>query len=510
MSSDRSRHAALYVLCAGMLMIVLDMTVVNVALPSIQRSLGFTTTGLAWVVNAYLIAFGGLLLLAGRLGDLFGRRRVFLIGLAIFIAASLVCGLAQSRLILTTARFVQGAGGALTSAVILGLIVTMFPEPKEQAKALGVFAFVASSGGAVGLLVGGVVTQAVDWHWIFFINAPIGVATAALALYLVPRDTLSRGDDGGPVDVSRVDVVRVDVIGAVLVTAALMLAVYTVVTPAAEHGWAAASTLECGAGAVALLAAFVWRQATVAYPLLPLRVFTSSRLVLGNVVQILGAAAMFATFFLGSLDAREVLGYGPVEIGMAFLPLPVLMAVLSVRFSEPLVTRHGAKPLVVSGMLVISLGLLWLVRVPVAAGYWTDLFPAFALMGAGAGLCFPPLMGLAMSGADPHDAGLASGLVNTSGQVGGALGLAVIATLAAARTGSLDGSDPVARRVALTSGYHVGYLVAVLCALAGAAVALSIRAARSPAGEPVSGVTQQTDPAPHLPTQQTALADAAP
>ncbi len=338
MSSERSRWIALYVLCTGMLMIVLDVTVVNVALPYIQTDLGFSSSSLAWVVNAYLIAFGGLLLLAGRLGDLLGRRRVFLAGLAIFTVSSVVCGLATNEWTLVVARFIQGAGGALTSSVILGMIVTMFPDDREQARAIGVFAFVASAGGAVGLLAGGVLTQAINWHWIFFINVPIGIATAVLARRYVPADSVG------------VRVRGIDVIGAVLVTGALMLGVYTIVSPAADYGWSSGRTLAFAVVSVLLLIGFIAREATAARPLMPLRIFRSRNVTGANLIQVLGAAGMFGTFFLGALYVQKVLGYDPVQIGFAFLPVSVLMGLISVRYSERLIGRFGARRLAVAGM----------------------------------------------------------------------------------------------------------------------------------------------------------------
>jgi EmrB/QacA subfamily drug resistance transporter len=331
-TQDRHRWIALVVLCAGMLMIVLDATIVNVALPSIQADLGFSQAALAWVVNAYLIAFGGLLLLAGRLGDLISRRGVFLAGLAVFTVASLVCGAAQSQTMLVAARFVQGIGGAMTSAVILGMIVTMFPDPREQAKAIGVFAFVASAGGSIGLLVGGILTEAINWHWIFFVNLPIGVATAVLAVRLVEPD---RG-----IGIGR----GADVPGALLVTGSLMLAVFTIVKPAAEDGWGAGSTLGLGALALALLAAFVVREATARTPLIPLRIFRSRDVTGANLIQALSIAGMFGQGFLGSLYLQRVLGYSALEIGLAFLPVTLVMGTLSLRYSERLITRLARGP----------------------------------------------------------------------------------------------------------------------------------------------------------------------
>ena len=473
-ATERSRWVALYVLCTGMLMIVLDVTVVNVALPYVQTDLGFSPSGLAWVVNAYLIAFGGLLLLAGRLGDIFGRRRIFLVGLVIFTLASMACGLAQNQTTLVIARFVQGAGGALTSAVILGVIVTMFTEPREQAKAIGVFAFVASAGGAVGLLAGGVLTQAINWHWIFFINVPIGIATAVLARRYVVADE-GTGASGG-----------VDVLGAVLVTAALMLGVYTIVKPAAEDGWSSAHTLTVAAISVALLVAFLVREATAAVPLMPLRIFRSRNLSGANVMQVVGAAGMFGTFFLGALYVQKVLHYSPLTIGFAFLPVSVLMGAISVRYSDRLVHRFGARPLAIAGFAVIGGALLLFATAPVHGNYWLHLFPSMVLIGLGAGLCFPPLMGLAMSGVQPQDAGLASGLVNTTAQVGGALGLAVLATVTATRTAHLRAAGH-SEAAALTGGYHLGFVISGVLVLIGAVVAaVVLETPAAPTEPPVS------------------------
>src|ERR687890_238540 len=339
--SGRTRWVALYVLCAGMLMIVLDATVVNVALPAIQDDLGFTPSGLAWVVNAYLIAFGGLLLLAGRLGDLISRRKMFLVGLGVFTIASLVCGVAQSQELLVGARFLQGAGGAMTSAVILGMIVTMFPEPREQAKAIGVFAFVASAGGAVGLLVGGLLTQSISWHWIFFVNVPVGIATAVLAGRLIEGEKGIGFGDGA------------DVAGAALVTGSLMLGVYAIIGPAAEYGWGSGRTLAIGALSLVLLAAFVAREATARNPLVPLRIFRSRNVAGANVVQALTVAGMFGMFFLGVLYIQRVLGYDALQIGLSFLPATVIMGTLSVRYTDRLVMRFGARQVLVPGLALV-------------------------------------------------------------------------------------------------------------------------------------------------------------
>jgi EmrB/QacA subfamily drug resistance transporter len=475
MSTDRRRVAALIVLCTGMLMIVLDLTVVNVALSAIRDDLGFTEASLAWVVNAYMIAFGGLLLLAGRLGDLLGRRRVFLAGLAVFTVASLGCGFAQTQSMLVAARFVQGIGGAMTSAVILGMIVTMFPEPREQARAIGAFAFVASAGGAIGLLAGGVLTQAINWHWIFFINVPFGVVTALLAVRLVEPD---RGTGLGA---------GTDVAGALTVTAALMLGVYAIVEPAAKDGWTAPATLWFGAASVVLLGLFVAREMAAANPLVPMGIFRSRNVVGANLIQIAGAAGMFGIFFLGSLYLKGVLGYGALEIGLAFLPTTILMGALSVRYTEPLVSRFGAQPVVITGLVLITAGLVLFTRAPVDGQYVQDVLPVVSLLGIGAGLAFPSLMTLAMSGVTGENAGLASGLVNTTAQVGSALGLAVLATLSASHTSALV-ADGTGQRAALVGGYHLAFWVAAGLVAAAVVIAKTVlQPVADPAGDEVSG-----------------------
>src|SRR5918997_351698 len=385
--ADRKRWIALYVLCVGMLMIVLDVTVVNVALPAIQDDLGFSQASLAWVVNAYMISFGGLLLLAGRFGE--------------------------------------GVGGAMTSAVILGMIVTMFPEPREQAKAIGVFAFVASAGGSVGLLAGGVLTQSINWHWIFFVNIPVGIAAAILAWRLLGRDEGIGFGEGA------------DIPGAVLITSSLLLGVYTIVKPAADYGWGSSRTLGLGAVSLVLLVAFVGREARASNPLIPLRIFRSRNVSGANVIQALSVAGMFGMFFLGALYLERVLGYDPLQIGLAFLPVTLIMGGLSLRYTERLVMRFGPNATLLPGLLLILGGFVLFTQAPVGGDYVTHVMPVMVLMGAGVGVSFPSLMTLAMSGATDEDAGLASGLVNTTVQVGAALGLAVLATLSASETESL-------------------------------------------------------------------------
>jgi EmrB/QacA subfamily drug resistance transporter len=455
-----SRWLSLMILCTGFLLIVVDMTIVNVALPSIQKDLGFTQSGLAWVINAYLIAFGGLLLLAGRLGDLFGRKRVFLIGLGIFTAASVLCGLSFNQPMLIAARFIQGIGGAVSSAVILAMIVTLFPKPDEQAKAFGVFSFIASAGAAVGLLAGGLITQAVSWHWIFFVNLPIGVVTAVLSARFLASD---RGIGVGK---------GADVLGALLVTVALMLGVYTIVQ-SSDYGLGSLRTLGLGALAIALLVGFVVRQAMARNPILPLRIFASRKISAANVVQALMSSAFLGFFFVASLDLQRVLGYGPMEIGLAFLPVAVVMGLFSIRFSALLINRFGPFAVLVSGQVVIVAALAVLGFGPTSADYVINLMVPLALLGLGGGLSFPSMTIIAMSGAQPADAGLASGLLNTTGQVGGALGLAVLATLAGARTLSLlrDGAGTAA---ALAGGYHLAWLVGAATVIVTLALTISL------------------------------------
>jgi EmrB/QacA subfamily drug resistance transporter len=452
---DNSRWIALIVLCAAMLMIILDSTIVTVALPSIQTDLGFTQSSLAWVVNAYLIAFGGLLLLAGRLGDLVGRRRVLLAGLTVFTLASLLCGFAWSEATLIGARFVQGVGGAAASAVALGMIVTLFPDPRERATALGVYSFVAAAGASIGLLAGGVLTQALDWHWIFFVNLPIGIATLAGAVrVLAPERGL--GLRAGA-----------DVAGSTLVTAGLMLLVLAIVGTT-DHGWTSARTLALGGVAIALLAAFVARQATAVTPLLPARVLRPRNVWGANLVLLLVVGSMFGTFFTGALLMQRVYGYDAVQTGTAFLPVSLSIGILSLGLSARLTTRFGANRVLVAGAALTAVGLALLSGAPVDASYAADLLPGLLIWGIGAGLAFPSIMTLAMSAATPEDSGVASGVINTNQQVGGALGLAVLATLAADRTGAQQTAT------ALADGYGLAFAVATGIAVAAVVLAAAV------------------------------------
>jgi EmrB/QacA subfamily drug resistance transporter len=465
-----SRWLALIVLCLGDLMIVLDTTIVNVALPSIRDDLGFSETSLAWVVNAYLLTFGGFLLLGGRLGDLYGHRRLFLGGIALFTLASAACGLANSQALLVAARAVQGLGGAVVSAVALSLIASMFTEPGERAKAMGVFGFVAAGGGSVGVLLGGVLTDALDWHWIFLVNLPIGIAVYALSHVLLPA---SRGPAGTR---------RLDVAGAVTVTASLMLAVYAIVN-GNQAGWGSAQTIGLLAGAAALFAVFLAVEGRVRAPLVPLGLFRSRNVSTANVVGVLWAAAMFAWFFLSALYLQQVLGYTPLEVGLAFLPTTLIMGAFSLGLSANLVMRFGIRAPLGVGLALSAVGLALLARAPVGGEFAADVLPSMILLGIGAGMSFNPLILAAMGDVSPAESGLASGVVNTSFMMGGALGLAVLAAVADARTESLtdDGEGLLA---ALTGGYHAAFWIGAAFAAVGAALAtVLLRPVPAPAGE---------------------------
>ena len=454
--TDRTRWLALMVLCLGDLMIVLDTTIVNVALPSIRTDLGFSQTSLAWVVNAYLLTFGGFLLLGGRLGDLFGHRRLFLIGIAVFTLASLACGLATSQHLLEGARAVQGVGGAIVSAVAFSLIMFLFTEPAERAKAMGVFGFVMAGGGSIGVLLGGVLTNSLDWHWIFLVNIPIGVAVLVLSLRLLPSEHVAPENR------------RVDVAGAVTVTLALMLAVYASVN-GNQNGWTSGETLGLLGGAVALIALFLVIESRVESPLVPLGIFRLRSVAVSNIVGVLWAAAMFAWFFISALYLQLVLGYSPLKVGLAFLPANVIMGAFSLGLSAKLVMRFGVKRPLAAGLLIAAVGLVLFARAPVDGSFVVHVLPSMILLGIGAGMAFNPMLLAAMSEVPPEESGLASGVVNTAFMMGGALGLAVLASLAAARTDSLvaSGSSQLA---ALNGGYHVALLVGAGFAVAAATI----------------------------------------
>ena len=452
---SRSRWLALLVVCLGDLMIVLDVTIVGVALPSIREDLGFSETSLAWVVNAYLLTFGGFLLLGGRLGDLFGHRRLFIAGIALFTAASLVCGLATSQEMLIAARAVQGIGGAVVSAVALSLIVTLFTEPGERAKAMGVFGFVAAGGGSIGVLLGGVITDLLSWGWIFLVNVPIGIAVVAASVVVLPG--------GRPLG----EGVRLDIAGAVTVTASVMVAVYAVVN-GNDVGWGTTRTLGLLGIAGALMALFLWIESRVDAPLVPLGLFKLRNLAVSNVIGVLWSVAMFASFFLSALYLQLVLGYSPLEVGLVFLPGNLIMAVFSLGLSARIVMRYGIRKPLTLGLSFAALGLLLFARAPVD-GSLIDVLPSMILLGIGAGMAFNPLLLAAMGDVPQEEAGLASGVVNTAFMLGGALGLAVLASLAASRTDTLT-ADGAGELEALTGGYHAAFLAGALFAAAAAVI----------------------------------------
>ncbi|RQR55095.1 MFS transporter [Burkholderia sp. Bp9140] len=461
------RWYALIVLCLGVLMIVLDSTIVNVALPSISTDLHFTGTALVWVVNAYLLTFGGCLLLGGRLGDLYGQRRMFLAGLVVFTLASLACGLAQSQTMLIAARAVQGFGGAIVSAVSLSLIMNLFTEPGERARAMGVYGFVCAGGGSIGVLLGGLLTSTLSWHWIFLVNLPIGIAVHAMCIALLPRMRAPAG------------AARLDVAGAVTVTASLMLAVYGIVG-GNEAGWLSTQTVVLIGAAVVLLALFVAIEARVAHPLMPLTLFAARNVALANVIGVLWAAAMFAWFFLSALYMQRVLGYGPLQVGLAFLPANLIMAAFSLGLSARIVMRFGIRGPIAAGLLIAACGLALFARAPADGGFVWHVLPGMTLLGIGAGVAFNPVLLAAMSDVDPADSGLASGIVNTAFMMGGALGLAVLASLAAARTDVLAAARTTPLD-ALNGGYHAAFAVGAACAAAAGLLGLALRIRRQDA-----------------------------
>ncbi len=476
-ADTRTRWLALIVLCLGDLMIVLDTTIVNVALPSIRDDLGFTETSLAWVVNAYLLTFGGFLLLGGRLGDLLGHRRLFLSGIALFTSASIACGVSTTQGLLVGARAVQGLGGAVVSAVALSLIMMLFTEAGERTKAMGVFGFVMAGGGSIGVLLGGVLTDTLSWHWIFLVNVPIGALVYLLTLRLLPPSPGAAGARR-----------RLDVSGALAVTASLMLAVYAIVN-GNGNGWTSAETLGLLAGAVVLLGVFLQVEMRVAAPLVPLGLFRLRNIWASNVVGVLWAAGMFAWFFLSALYLQLVLGYTPLQVGLAFLPANVIMGAFSVGLSAKIVMRFGLRKPLATGLAVAAGGLALLARAPVGGTFAVDVLPSMILLGVGAGMAFNPVLLAAMSDVKPEESGLASGVVNTAFMMGGALGLAVLASVADWRTGQLRASGHGAI-AALTGGYHLAFVIGAVFAGAGALVGGTLLRAPAagheplPAGEP--------------------------
>jgi EmrB/QacA subfamily drug resistance transporter len=468
---SRRRWWALYVLCSGVLMIVLDTTIVNVALPSIREDLHFTETSLVWVVNAYMLTFGGFLLLGGRLGDLYGHRRFFLLGLILFTAASLGCGLAQTQHVLVAARAIQGIGGAVVTAVALSLIMDLFTETGERAKAMGIYGFVCSAGGSIGVLLGGFLTTTLNWHWIFLVNLPIGAGVYFACLRLLPH---LPGTSSGA---------RLDVAGAVSITASLMLAVYAIVN-GHEAGWRSTQTIAILAGAVALLAAFLLIESRVKAPLMPLGLFKLRNVATANIAAVLWAAAMFAWFFISALYLQLVLGYNAMQVGLSFLPANIIMATFSLGLSARIVMRFGWRRPLALGLLCAGLGLALFARAPLDGNFWVDVLPGMALLGVGAGIAFNPLLLGAMSDVSPSDSGLASGVVNTAFMMGGSLGLAVLASLAAGQTDSAL-AQGVAETAALNAGYRLAFGVGAVCAVAAGVIGGAFMRTRSaPSGAP--------------------------
>jgi EmrB/QacA subfamily drug resistance transporter len=469
---DPRRWLALGVVCLAQLMVMVDASVVNVALPQAQHELHFTQAGLTWIVNAYLITFGGFLLLAGRLGDLLGRKRVFLIGLVVFTAASAVCGLAQDQAQLIVARAAQGLGGAIASAAVLAVIVAEFTEAHERTQAMSLYTFVISAGATLGLLVGGVVTQWVSWHWVFFINVPIGLATfVAGAVLLTPQRGTGLGEG-------------IDVLGSLLVTASTTLGISAIVE-SADHGWASPLTLGLGVSAAVLLVAFVGLESRLRNPILPLHVLTAGNLLKASAVRALLVAGMFSTWFLGTLYLQRVLGYGAIQTGLAFLPLALVIMVLSLGITARIMERFGALPTLVAGLATVTTGLLLLSRAGEHAGYFPNLFVPFVIIGLGAPLSMMPLLTIAMDGVAREHAGLASGVANAFLQLAGAVGVSALGTVAADRTRSLleAGQAPLS---ALAGGTQLAYFVGAGCATAGLLLALAVlRTPRRPeeAGE---------------------------
>jgi EmrB/QacA subfamily drug resistance transporter len=477
--SDRRRWIALGVLCLGQLMMVLDATIVNVALPSIQRDLHFTQQNLTWVLNGYLITFGGFLLLAGRMGDLIGRKKVFLTGLVVFTAASILCGVATTQGTLIGARLLQGVGGAIASSVILAIIVTEFPAAREQARAMGLYAFVSAGGGSIGLLAGGVLTQSLDWHWIFFVNVPIGAVAFVLGSALIAENKgigLGHG---------------VDWVGSVLITLSASIGAYAIVK-STQYGLLSARTLATGGVALGLLGAFLALEARVANPIMPLRVLRLRTLMGSSVVRGLLVTGMFSAFFLGSLYLERVLGYNAIQTGLAFLPLTAAIAVMSLGPAAKAVARFGAARTLAVGLLVLISGLLTLAAQGTHAAYFPGLFISFLTLGLGAGTSFLPLLTLGMSEAPPQDAGLASGIINVSVQLFGAIGLAVLGTIATDHSRALSASGHTLG-TALTGGFHLAYVVGAACVAAGVLVTLLVL--RPPARRVSEQVDVQLEPA---------------
>ncbi len=455
--SNKMRWWALVVVCLAMFMNALDSSIVNVALPAIQRDLHFGASGLTWVVTAFLISFGSFLLMAGRLGDLIGRRKVFLTGIVVFTVSSMMCGIAQTQTELIVGRFFQGIGGAFSSSVIIAIVITEFPDPAERARAMSAYIFVAVGGGSIGLLVGGILTQALDWHWIFFINVPIGVFTFIFGRILIDEN-IGLGIRTG-----------VDVVGSVLITVSLMIGIYAIST-ATQYHWLSPHTLGFVGASVVLLIAFFVYESRVANPIMPLRIFRIPTLTRSSVIRGMLATGMFTTFFLGALYLEGVLHYTPVQTGLAFLPMSISMGILSAGITARLVTRYGDKRVLIPGMVAGTIGLLWLTQLGTTTSYVSVMLPAFLLIGIGAGTAFAPLLSIAMADVPVADAGLGSGIVNVSMQMASALGLALLSVIATGRTHALEAAGHPAAS-AMTDGYRLAFLISAILVAAGTVVA---------------------------------------
>ena len=455
--SNKMRWWALVVVCLAMFMNALDSSIVNVALPAIQRDLHFGASGLTWVVTAFLISFGSFLLMAGRLGDLIGRRKVFLTGIVVFTVSSMMCGIAQTQTELIVGRFFQGIGGAFSSSVIIAIVITEFPDPAERARAMSAYIFVAVGGGSIGLLVGGILTQALDWHWIFFINVPIGVFTFIFGRMLIDEN-IGLGIRTG-----------VDVVGSVLITVSLMIGIYAIST-ATQYHWLSPHTLGFVGASVVLLIAFFVYESRVANPIMPLRIFRIPTLTRSSIIRGMLATGMFTTFFLGALYLEGVLHYTPVQTGLAFLPMSISMGILSAGITARLVTRYGDKRVLIPGMVAGTIGLLWLTQLGTTTSYVSVMLPAFLLIGIGAGTAFAPLLSIAMADVPVADAGLGSGIVNVSMQMASALGLALLSVIATGRTHALEAAGHPAAS-AMTDGYRLAFLISAILVAAGTVVA---------------------------------------
>jgi EmrB/QacA subfamily drug resistance transporter len=465
----KHKGLALAVLAAAQFMVILDATIVNVALPAIQRALGFTTDAqLQWVVTAYALVFGGFLLLGGRLADLYGRRKMFLAGVALFAAASLLAGFAQDPTQMIVFRGLQGLGGALLAPAALSLVLSIFQEGPERNKALGIWSMVSAGGGAVGLILGGVLTQYVDWRWIFFINVPIAIAVVVAALKYVPMAAPQAKQ-------------RVDVLGALTITGSLMSLVYALVK-AAENGWGDSGTLGMFAVSAVLMVAFIVNELKVSHPLMKLSIFKRRNVTGGTLVMLLMPAAMFGMFFYLSIYLQQILHYSPVQTGVANLPFTLTIMLVAGVLSK-YVAKVNAKAVLVGGPLILTAGLLYFARIPVQAQYWTDILPGIVLMATGMAMVFVVATMVTTSGVSHEESGLVSGLLNTGQQIGGAIGLAVLTVISTAATKSemaATHGDPALIPGAIVHGFQQGFLAASVFAIGASVVALVVLKVHKP------------------------------